>query len=80
MDKDGAAAARDARPGVVVDLNDEIVEIVFARESVGTRIGRHFDRLIVVTIGRIFAPAIGLRYSFHRQRSGRTRMLVGPPP
>ena len=34
MQEDGAAAASDARLSVVVDLNDEVVQIVIARQTV----------------------------------------------
>ena len=60
MDEHRAAASLHARPRVVVELDDEIVEVVGAREAVGIAVGRKLDRLIVVAIGRILAPGVVL--------------------
>ena len=45
MDEHGAAAAGDARPRVVVDLDNQIVETVVAPEPVAWFIGRPAERL-----------------------------------
>src|SRR3974390_3517665 len=80
MDKDGAAAASDARERVVINLNDEVVEIIRAREAIGIRAKRQLYRLVVVTVARILAPAVVGANSPRRQESAWTRVPVGAPP
>jgi hypothetical protein len=58
VDEDRAAAASDARPRIVVNLDDKIIKIVCARQSFGICIRWHLDRLIIVTIGGVFAPTV----------------------
>jgi len=50
MDKHRAATPGDARAHVVVNLDDEIIEIVLACESIHNRICGYLDRLIVMAI------------------------------
>src|SRR5450759_4558887 len=58
MDEHGAAAPGHARARVVVDLDDEVVERVLAREPVGLGAGRQLDRPIVMTVTGVLAPAV----------------------
>ncbi len=80
MDEHGAAAAGNARARVVVDLDDEVVEVVLAREPVGFRSRRHFHRPVVTAVGGVLAPAVLRRNAPGRQSRRRTRMAVGAPP
>src|SRR5690349_2459677 len=80
MDKHRASAPGDARARIMVDLDDEIVEVVPARKPVCVRVCGDLDRLIIMTICRILAPAVRRSDALKRQRGNRTRMLVGAPP
>jgi hypothetical protein len=80
MDKDGAAAAGNARPRVVVDLDNEVVEAVVPAQPVAWFIGRALERPVVAAVCRIFAPGIAGTDSANRQRSPRARKPLGAPP
>lgn len=58
MDENGAAAAGHARPGIVVDFNDHVVEVVVPAQPVAWFIGRATERAIVAAVARILAPRI----------------------
>jgi len=53
-----AAAAGDARGAVMIDLDNEIIEVVVARESIGAATGLEPYRLVVMAALRIFAPGV----------------------
>ena len=93
VDEYGAAAAGDARPGVVVDFDDQIVEVVGAAEPVAWFIGRAPERSVVAPVGgsshqASFGPmrrtgsqrrGRGRRSARHHSRSGRNRPRGVPP-
>ena len=58
MDKDGAPASGNARPVIVIDLDDEVVETVGALEVVAGLAGRAADRTVVAAVGRVLAPGV----------------------
>jgi hypothetical protein len=62
-----AAAARDPRPGVVVQLDDEIVEMIGALEPIAGMIGLEPNRLVVMAVARVLTPAVVARMG----RTGR---------
>lgn len=80
MNEHGAAAARNARPGIVIDLDDEIVEMIVAHQPVAGFAGSARDRLVVMPVGRVFRPGIGMRNRANRQMRSRAGIPVGPPP
>jgi hypothetical protein len=80
MQKHRAAAAGDARPGVVIDLDDEIVEMIVAPEPVAALIRTQPQRLVVVTILRVLAPGVFRADGAHGEKRGRPSMPVRPPP
>ena len=80
MDKDGAAPAGHARPRIVVDLDNEIVEAVFAPEPIAWFIGRAPKGPVVAPVARIFAPGVGAADPAHGQRGSRRRQPIRPPP
>src|SRR5450759_6029241 len=80
MDEHRAAAPGHARPRVVVDLHNEVIERVGAREAIGFAAARHFDRPVVMAIGGILAPAVVRLFSLRRQSGGRARVPLGAPP
>jgi len=47
MDEDGAAQPGHPRPGVVVDLDDQVVEAIPPAEPVAWFIGRAVERAVV---------------------------------
>ena len=61
MQEHGAAAAGDARARVVIDLDDEIVEMILARQPVALVVARDADRLVVMPVVGVFAPGVGGR-------------------
>ena len=80
MQEHRAAAAGDPRGGVVVDLDNEIVEVILARQAVTLLGARQADRLIVVAVGGIFAPGIFNANRADRQEGFWTAVTVGAPP
>ena len=80
MHEHRAAAAGDARAGVVVELDDEVVEAVVAPEPVAWFIGRPPERPIVAPVGRVFAPGQRRIDAPRRQPGARPRPPIGAPP
>src|SRR5664279_148832 len=80
MDEDRAATPGDTWPGVVVDLDNEVVQIVLARQPISFGIRRHFYAPIIMAVGWILAPAVVGHDALRRQHRGRARMPSGPPP
>ena len=80
VDEDRAAAAGDARPAVVVDFNDEVVERVLPPQPVGAAALWNSDRPIVGPVARVFAPAVVRSDSPCWQEGPRLRSPVGTPP
>src|ERR1043165_5008317 len=80
MYKDGAAAAGNARPGVVVDLDEEVVEIVGTRQPVGLGARRQLERPIVTPVAWVLAPAVIGGDAPRRQQGCGTGMAVSAPP
>src|SRR6185437_16860030 len=80
MQKHRAAAASDAWPGVVVDLDDEIIKMVLARQPVSGFLAGEPDRPVIMAIARVFAPGVLGPDRMNGQMRPRPRMAVGPPP
>jgi hypothetical protein len=80
VDEHGAAAPSDARSGIVVDLDNQIIEAVVAAEAVAWFIGRPPERPIITPVMRIFAPGIVRPYAANGQRCTRPLHAVGTPP
>ena len=80
VDENGAAAAGHARPGVVVDFDDHVVEAVAAAQPVAWFIGRAPEGLVVAPVVRVLAPGIVRADAADRQQGPRPRQAVGAPP
>src|ERR1043166_4123310 len=80
VEKHRAAPPRDARPGVVVDLDDEIVEGVVTPEPVAWFIGRPPERAVVTAVRRVFAPRERAIDPRRRQQRARPPKAIRPPP
>jgi hypothetical protein len=80
MDEYGAAAPGNARPRVVVELDNQIIEPVVAAQPIAWFIGRPAKGPVITAIRRVFAPSVGGPDSPNRQRCPRLRQAVGPPP
>src|SRR6185312_14268883 len=80
MQEDGAAPAGDTGRCVVIDLDDEIVEVILARQPVPRLIADQADRLVVMAVLRVFAPGIFEPDRPDRQKGAWLRMAVGAPP
>ena len=80
MDEDGAAAAGDPWPVVVIDLDDQIVEVVVSLQPVARLARAATDRAVVAAIGRVLAPGIARSDGADWQRGPGPGDSVGPPP
>ena len=80
MQEHGAAAPGDARRGIVVDLDDEVVEMILAPQPVAGLAARETNRLVVMAVGRVFAPGILGTNRANRQEGLGPDMTVGAPP
>ena len=80
MQEHGAAAAGYPWAGVVIDLDDEIVKVVLARQPVAGLTAHQANRLIVAAVVRVLAPGVFGADRPHRQIGPRSRMAIGAPP
>jgi len=80
MDENGAAEPGNARPGVVVEFDDEIVEVVAAVEPIAWFIGRPAERTVITAILGGFAPGIVRADPARREQGARAWQAIGPPP
>lgn len=80
MEKHGAAASSNSWSGVVIDLNDEVIEMIVARQVIAVRAFIKANWLIVMPIRWIFGPGILWRDPPNRQGSSGLGVPVGPPP
>jgi hypothetical protein len=80
MQKNRAAAPGDARRAVVIDLDNEIIEVVVAPEPVAALLAIEPDRLVVMAIPWVFAPAILGPDGANRQESPGPGVAVVAPP
>src|SRR6516162_10030932 len=78
--EDRAAPARHPGAGVVVDLDDEIVEVVLSPEAVAAVAGSASEGAVVPAVGGIFAPCEVGGDAARRQQGRRVPMAIGPPP
>src|SRR5580704_11157381 len=80
MQEHRAAAAGYPRRGVVVDLDDEIIEMIGARQPVAAAIACEPQRLIIMAARRVLAPGVLLLDRANRQQGFGPWMPVGTPP
>ena len=80
MDKYCTAVAGDARAGVVIDFDDQIVEPVGAFKPVAWFIGRPPEWPVVATVLGIFAPGLFWRDRPDRQQGAWSWQAVRSPP
>src|SRR5262249_55588772 len=80
MDEHRATASGDTRPRIVINLDDEVIKIIDARQPISACGCGHFDWPIILAVSGIFAPTIRRGYALYRQRCRRTRVLVRTPP
>src|SRR5262245_60412369 len=80
MHEDRATASGHPRTGIVVDLDDEVVEVVAAPQPVAWFIGRAPERPIIAAVRGIFAPGNIAGNALRRQQSFGPRRPVRPPP
>ncbi len=58
MNENGAAAPRHPRPGIVVDLDNQVIKAVIPSKPVAWFIGRPTERAVIAAIRRIFTPYV----------------------
>jgi hypothetical protein len=80
MQEHRAAAVGYAGLGVVIDLDDEIIEMIVAPEPVAALPGLEPHWLVVMAIAGIFAPGVVGPDGANRQMGARSGVAVGPPP
>ena len=64
----------------MIDLDNEIVEVIVARESIAAAISVEPHWLVVVAAPWIFAPGVLLADGANWQKCPRPRVAVGTPP
>ena len=62
----------------MVDLDNEIIEVIVTREPIAAMIAVQPNRLVVVTVARIFAPGVLGADGANRQKRAWSRMTIGP--
>jgi hypothetical protein len=80
MDEHGAASPGDTRAGVVVDLDNEVVEMVIAPEPVAGLVGPAAERTVVAPFSGVLAPGIVGPDRPDWKLRPRARVSVCPPP
>jgi hypothetical protein len=80
VDENRAAAAGNARPGIMIELDNEVVEMIRPPKSVAGTAFRQQYGPVVPSIQRIFTPAVILPDTPDRKQRFRTDGAVGPPP
>src|SRR3954471_23746886 len=80
MQKHRAAAPGNARGGIMVDLDNKIIEMVVACQPVAAVIAVEPHGLVVMPVGRVLAPRVIRANRAHGQKSPRPAMTVGAPP
>ena len=80
MHEHGAASARHAGAGVVVDLDDEIVEVVGSPEAIAAVARRASKRVVIPPVGGILAPGEVGCDATGGQQGARMPVAIGPPP
>src|SRR5436305_14976482 len=80
MQEHRAAAAGDARAGVVIELDDEIIEMILAPEPIAAALRIHSQRLVVAAIRGILAPRVLRGDGAYGKKRRRFWMPVGAPP
>ena len=75
-----AAAALDARGSVVIDLDNEIVEVIVAGESIAVATWLQPYRLVVVAACGVFTPGVFRLDGVNGQEGARPWVAVGAPP
>lgn len=80
MNKDRAAKAGNAGPGIVVDLDEQVIEPVIAPKPVAWFIGRPDEGAIVAPVARILAPGVRGTDAADGKGGARPREAIRPPP
>jgi hypothetical protein len=80
MHEDRAASTCYSGAGVVVDLDDKIVEVVVPPQAVAAFARRASKRAVVTAVGGIFAPGKAGDDAARGQQCSRVGMAIGSPP
>jgi hypothetical protein len=80
VDEHGASATGHPRSGIVVDLDDEIIEVVGAAQTITGNIGRAMNRAIIEAMTGILTPGIVGADPANRQQCPWPGRAIGPPP
>jgi hypothetical protein len=80
VNENSAAVAADARAGVMVDFDDQIVKPIGTLQTIAWFIGRPPERTVIAPVFGVFAPGIVRRYSPDRQQGTRVRQAIRTPP
>ena len=80
VNENRAAAARDPRTAVVIELDNQVVEVIGAPEAIARLVRAAPDCTIVPTIGGVLDPRIVAPNGAHWQQCARTGQPVRAPP
>src|SRR3990172_9436184 len=78
MHEDGAAATAHAWHVIIAEHDDEIVEMVLARETIARIARRQFDEPIIVGVTRILGPTVVTSNCAQWQQTARTNSSIRP--
>src|SRR6476620_9253671 len=80
MQEHRAAAPGNTRRSILVDLDNEIVEVIVARQPVATVVAVEPHRLVVMAGARVLAPGVFRANRANGQKSPWPAMTVRAPP
>lgn len=80
MYKNRATAAGNSRALVMIDLNDEIIEMIGAPQTITWYHRINPERAIIAPVAGVFRPSIVRFDSTQREVRTRWRAAIGAPP
>src|SRR5262245_22884661 len=80
MQEHRAASARNPGPGIVIHLDDDVIQAVVAPEPVAWFIGRTPEWPVIAAVAGVLAPGHVAVDTGGRQQGQRPWAAVGPPP
>src|SRR5262249_55498881 len=80
MNEHRAPAIGDARPRIVLELDDQVVQVIVAPKPVPWRLGRKSYGPIVAAVSGVFTPGVIPADRAQRQGRARLRHAIAAPP
>jgi hypothetical protein len=80
VDEDSAAPSGDARPGVVIKLDDQVVEPIVSPKAISRLVWTPLDGMIIPTMPGVFDPGVVWSDGPRRQQGQWVGKAVSSPP